>query len=74
MDKMKALAQIAVAGDAQHFEALALYRLGQSANAQAGGVLGAEVLVNDHNRKTKFHGGLQLGQAKKSKQARSVRN
>jgi hypothetical protein len=41
------LRQVAVAGDAQHLEALVLDRLGQRADAQARGVFGAIVLVDD---------------------------
>jgi hypothetical protein len=39
--------QVAVAGDAQHFHAFLLDGLGQGADAEAGGVLGTEVLVDD---------------------------
>ena len=48
-------AQVAVAGHAQHLEALGLDRLRQRADAQAGGVLGTVVFVNDDDGKTEFH-------------------
>jgi hypothetical protein len=44
---LRELAQVAVAGGAQHLEALLLDGLGQRADAEARGVLGAEVLVDD---------------------------
>ena len=48
------LAQVAIAGHAQHLEAFGFNRLRQRANAQPGGVLGAEVLVDDDDGKAKF--------------------
>ena len=50
------LRQVAVAGDAQHLEAFGLDGLRQRADAQAGGVLGAEVFVDDDDGKAEFHG------------------
>ena len=47
--------QVAVAGDAEHFQALLLDRFGQRADAEAGGVLGAEVFVDDDDREVKAH-------------------
>jgi hypothetical protein len=52
---LRELAQVAVARDAQHFEALAFEGLRERANAEARGVLGAEVLVDDDDGKAKFH-------------------
>jgi hypothetical protein len=51
------LRQVAVAGGAQHLEALGLDGLRQRADAQAGGVLGAVVFVNDDDGKTELHAG-----------------
>ncbi len=47
--------QVAVAGHAQHLHAFVLDRLGQRADARAGGVLGAEVFVDDDDGETEFH-------------------
>ena len=44
--------QVAVAGDAQHLEAFLLDRLRERADAEARGVLGAEVLVDDDDRES----------------------
>ena len=52
---LRELRQVAIAGDAQHLEALALDGLRQRADAQARGVLGAEVFVDDDDGKAKFH-------------------
>ena len=51
--------EIAIAGGAQHLEAFLLDRLRQRANAQARGVLGTEVLVDDDDGKTEAQHGLQ---------------
>ena len=50
------LRQIAIAGDTQHLEAFVLDGLGQGADAQARGVLGAEVFVDDDDGKAELHG------------------
>jgi len=50
------LRQIAVAGDADDFEAFALDGLRQGTDAQAGGVFGAEVFVDDDDGEAEFHG------------------
>ena len=47
--------QIAIAGDAEHLQPLALERLGERANAKTARVLGAEVLVDDDDWKTETH-------------------
>ncbi len=47
------LAEVAVAGHAQHLEALALDGLGERADAQPRRVLGAEVLVDDDDGEAK---------------------
>ena len=67
------LAQVAVARDAQDFEALFLYGLRERADAQTRGVLGAIVLVDDDDGKaeTRRHGGLRIG-AGQTRKARSV--
>ncbi len=57
---LRELAQVAVAGVAQHLEALFLDRLRQRANAQTRGVLGAEVLVDDDDREVKSLHALRL--------------
>ena len=49
--------QVAIIGDAEHFHAFFLDRLGQRADAEPGGVFGAEVFVNDDNGKAEAHGG-----------------
>ena len=51
------LAQVAVAGGAQHLETFFFDGLGQRTDAKTRGVLGAEVLVDDDDGKTKFHVG-----------------
>ena len=56
---LRELRQVAVAGHAQHFHAFFFHRVGQRADAQAGGVLGTEILVDDDDGETKFHGQLQ---------------
>jgi hypothetical protein len=48
---LRELAEVAVAGRAEHLEALLLDRLRERADAQAGGVLRAVVLVDDDDRK-----------------------
>jgi hypothetical protein len=52
---LRELRQVAVARDAQHLEALAFDGLRQRANAQARGVFGAEVFVDDDDGKAEFH-------------------
>ena len=49
------LAQVAIAGDAQHLKALGLDRLGQGPDAQARGVLRAKVFIDDDDGKAKLH-------------------
>jgi hypothetical protein len=49
------LAQVAIAGDTQHFKAFFFNGIGQGADAQAGGVFRAEVFVDDDDGETKFH-------------------
>ncbi|MNT14328.1 hypothetical protein D3C72_1493290 [compost metagenome] len=72
------LREIAIAGHAQYLEALFLDRMGEVADAQTGGVLRAEILVDDDDGKAKFHGQcLTMNRAnnrQEKKQARSVRN
>jgi hypothetical protein len=59
---LRELAEVAVAGVAQHLEAFLLDRLGQRADAQARGVFGTEVLVDDDDGKAKaLHGGAGSG-------------
>src|SRR5690606_25913684 len=82
---LRELAHVAVARHAHHLEALDLDGLRKRAYAQAGGVLGAEVLVDDDDGTTECHGGRQLGDLLKNekrnqhcrqlavRQARSVR-
>jgi hypothetical protein len=53
------LGQVAIAGHAQHFHAFFFHRIGQGAYAQAGRVLGTEILVDDDDGETKFHACLQ---------------
>jgi hypothetical protein len=53
--------QVTVTGDAQHFHALVLQRLGQGAHPQPAGVLRAEVFVDDDDRKAEFHANLPAG-------------
>jgi hypothetical protein len=53
------LGQVAVAGHAHHFHAFFFHRIGEGADAQAGRVLGTEILVNDDDGETKFHACLQ---------------
>jgi len=52
---LRELAEIAIAGGAEHLETLRLDCFGQHPDAQAGGVLGTEVFVNDDDRKLKQH-------------------
>ena len=47
--------QVAVAGDAEDLDALVLDRLGERADAQARGILGAVVFVDDDDGKAEFH-------------------
>src|SRR5690554_6511450 len=47
--------QVAVAGYAQHLDALGLDGSGERSNAKPRGILGAIVFVDDDDRKTKFH-------------------
>ena len=55
---LRELAEVAVAGGAQDLEALFLDGLGQRADAEARGVLGAEVFVDDDDGEAKTqHGG-----------------
>jgi len=55
---LRELAQVAVAGHAQHLGSFRLDGLRQRANAQTGGVLRAEVLVDDDDREMEaLHGG-----------------
>ena len=49
------LRQITVAGHAQHFHAFFFNGVSQGADAQARGVFGAEVFVDDDDRETEFH-------------------
>ena len=49
---LRELRQVAVAGHAQHFQAFFLDRLRERADAEAGGVLGAEVFVDDDDRES----------------------
>ena len=58
---LRELGQVAVAGDAQHLEALGLDGLRQRADAQARGVLGAVVFVDDDDGKAEFHAGVLVG-------------
>ncbi len=58
---LRELRQVAVARDAQHLHAFLLDRRGERANAEARGILGAEVLVDDDDRKAEFHGARILG-------------
>jgi hypothetical protein len=48
--------EVAVAGDAQHVHALLLDGVGQRSDAQARGVLGTKVLVDDDDGKVETHG------------------
>jgi hypothetical protein len=54
---LRELRQVAVAGDAQHLEALGLDGLRERADAQSRGVLGPVVFVDDDDGETEFHGG-----------------
>jgi len=54
---LRELAQVTVAGGAQHLEAFFLDRFGKRADAQARGVLGAVVFVDDDDRKAKAQHG-----------------
>jgi hypothetical protein len=64
------LGQVAVTGDAKHLETFGLDRVRQRADAQAGGVLGAEVFVDDDDGKAEFHAvGPPVRAAKKGKTA-----
>jgi hypothetical protein len=55
---LRELRQVAVAGGAEHLEALLPDRVGERADAEARGVFRAEVLVDDHDGKAKTqHGG-----------------
>src|SRR5690606_24365172 len=47
--------QVAVTGDTQHFDPLVLDGLRQRADAQTRGVLRAEILVDDDDRKMETH-------------------
>src|SRR6202044_3013309 len=46
---------VAVTGEAQHFDALALDRLGERANAGTRDILGAEIFVDDDDGETELH-------------------
>ena len=52
---LRELRQVAVARHAQHFHAFLLDRRGERADAEPGGVLGAEVFVDDDDGKAEFH-------------------
>jgi hypothetical protein len=54
---LRELREIAVARDAEYFHSLLLDGCGERADAESRRVLGAEVFVDDDDRKTKFHGG-----------------
>jgi len=56
---LRELRQVTVAGGAQHLESFGLDRLGQRADAQPGGVLRAEIFVDDDDGETEFHARLQ---------------
>ena len=47
--------QIAIAGDPEDFHPLFFNGIGQCADAQAAGILGAEVFIDDDNGKPEFH-------------------
>ena len=49
------LAEIAVTGHPQHLKPFRFNRLSQCANAQAGGVLGTEIFIDDDDGKTELH-------------------
>jgi len=53
------LGQVAIAGHTDDLHAFLFHRGSQCANAETGGVLRAEVLVNDDDGETKFHRQLQ---------------
>ena len=53
---LRELRQITVTGHTQNLKALADNGIGQSTNAQARGVFGAVIFVNDDDGKAKFHG------------------
>ncbi len=53
---LRKLAQVTIAGHAQHLKALLLDGMRQIADAQAGSVFRAKVLVNDDDGKAKLHG------------------
>ena len=48
--------QVAVAGDAEHFQPLALQGVGQGADTEPGGVFGTEVFIDDDDREMEAHG------------------
>jgi membrane protein implicated in regulation of membrane protease activity len=52
---LRELRQVAITGHAQHLEALGLDGLRQRTDAQARGILGAEVFVDDDDGKAEFH-------------------
>ncbi len=54
---LRELAQVAVGRGAQHLEALFFNRTGQRTNAQARGVFGAKVFVDDDDRKVEAQHG-----------------
>ncbi len=53
---LRELREVAVARDAEHLHAFLLDRRRERANAEARSVLGAEVLVDDDERKAELHG------------------
>ena len=52
---LRKLREVPVAGRPQNLHALFLQSVSQGANAQARGVLGAEVFVDDDDGESKFH-------------------
>ena len=66
---LRELREVAVARDAQHLHAFLLDRRGERADAEARGVLGAEVLVDDDDRKAEFHGARPLGWTPRGRRA-----
>jgi hypothetical protein len=59
---LRELGQVAVARHPQHLHALVFHRLGERADAQAAGVLGAEVFVDDDDGKAEFHAVLRISE------------
>ena len=50
------LREIAVAGGAENLHAFLLDGVGERANAQARGIFGTEIFIDDDDRKAEFHG------------------